>query len=487
MIDKQHPRPPRPTPTPTPARRRPDALPTRVVMSALGVAASLGLVTVISPPTKPAAAVGNTDTAPDGQVAGAVGADPTQQSPGDSAAPGVTESAAPAAQPKGTPKPGKTAPKPVGGSATPKPTKKSSGAVAAAPRPPAGATAAPGGAAPAPTAAPIAAPTAPPVAAPTAPPAPAADRGTHAPAHSQADPGPDRGKRDAQALMVGSARRPAMGGSISAVLGGDACDALAARLLDRIAAWASFLTRHDPASDLSRLNADSRRETRVGPTLAAALHAASSARRLTGGIVDPAVLDARLAAETGGRPVPARDWMITGDTVTRERKARLDLSGVAKGWMAERALWLPRLLRLPVVLVECDGDIAIRSDGSIAFDIQIEDPRAPDPSTLEPIAVISLPLDRPVRIGVATSGTYRHSWDGRGHIVDPATGESASAGIVTATVVAPDAIAAEALAKVVVLRGAAAAPMLEAAGATAIALTDHDTQLRFAGIDQWLA
>ncbi len=278
-----------------------------------------------------------------------------------------------------------------------------------------------------------------------------------------------------------------MGGSISAVLGGGAGDAIAAALLDRIAAWASFISRHDPASDLSRLNADPRPEARVGPTLAAALHAASSARRMTGGIVDPAVLDARIAAETGGRPVPAREWSITGDVVTRAPHARLDLSGVAKGWMAERALWLPQLLGLPVVLVECDGDIAVRSDGTVAFDIQVEDPRAADPSTLEPIAIISLPLGKPVRIGVATSGTYRHAWDGRGHIVDPATGRSASAGIVTVTVIAPDAIAAEALAKVVVLRGAAAAPMLKAAGATAIALTDHDTQLRFAGIDRWLA
>jgi hypothetical protein len=50
-----------------------------------------------------------------------------------------------------------------------------------------------------------------------------------------------------------------------------------------------------------------------------------------------------------------------------------------------------------------------------------------------------------------------------------------------------DRVAAEALAKVVVLRGAAAAPMLAEAGATAIALTDRDTQLRFPGIERWIA
>lgn len=286
--------------------------------------------------------------------------------------------------------------------------------------------------------------------------------------------------------MTGHARRRAMGGWISATLGG-ADDALAAALLDRIAAWATRLSRHDPASDLSRMNRDPRPAVRVRPTLAAALHAAASSRRLSGGMVDAGVLDARLRVEEGGPAVPAGRWTIRGDVVSRPAGAGLDLSGVAKGWMADRALSLPAILRLPVALVECDGDIALRSDGSIPFDIQIEDPRDPDPGTLDPIATISLPAGRPVRLGIATSGTYRHAWNGRGHILDPASGEPASAGIVTATVVAPDAIAAETLAKVVVLRGAEAAPWLAAAGATAIALTDRDTQLRFPEIERWIA
>ena len=277
-----------------------------------------------------------------------------------------------------------------------------------------------------------------------------------------------------------------MGGWISATVGG-ADDAIAAAVLDRIAAWSVMLSRHDPASDLSRLNANPAPWVRVGPTLAAALHAAAAARTLTGGVVDAGVLDARRRVERGEPAVPAGPWSIVGDVAARPGGTGLDLSGVAKGWMAERALSLPAIFRLPVALVECDGDIAVRSDGSIPFAIEIEDPRDPDPSTLSPIATISLPAGQPVRIGVATSGTYRHAWNGRGHIVDPASGEPANAGIVSATVVAPDAIAAEALAKVVVLRGAAAAPMLAAAGATAIALTDRDTQLRFPGIERWLA
>jgi len=277
-----------------------------------------------------------------------------------------------------------------------------------------------------------------------------------------------------------------MGGWISAVVGG-AGDAAAVSILGRVAAWSRMLWHGDPESDLARLNASAAPVVRVGPTLAAALHAAASARRLSRGIVDAGVLEARRRVEAGEAAVPAGRWSITGDVAMRPAGIGLDLSGVAKGWLAQRALSLPSVVRLPVALVECDGDIAVRSDGSIPFAIEIEDPRDADPSTLAPIATISLPAGMPVTLGIATSGTYRHVWNGRGHIVDPATGEPAHAGIVTATVIAPDAIAAEALAKVVVLRAAGAAPMLADAGATAIALTDRDTQLRFPGIERWIA
>jgi FAD:protein FMN transferase len=287
-------------------------------------------------------------------------------------------------------------------------------------------------------------------------------------------------------VIQGYARREAMGGWISAVLGG-AGDAAAAALLDRVAAWSLRLSRHQPDSDLNRLNADPSRAVRVRPTLAAAIHAAAAARRLSDGLVDVGVLEARLNVEAGRPAVPAGRWSISGQVATRPEGTGIDLNGTAKGWLAERALGLPGVAMLPVALVECDGDIAVHSDGSIPFAIEIEDPRADDPTTLAPIATLTLPYGKAVRLGIATSGTYRHRWNGRSHIVDPATGEPANSGVVSATVVAPDAIAAEALAKVVVLRGRDAAPMLARAGATAIALTDRDTQLRFPGIERWIA
>ena len=151
--------------TPPQVRRRPDPLPTRIVLSGLGIAASLGLVTVISPPAPSQAADSNPGTTPDGQVAGVVGGEQTQQVPGDSVA-GVSEVAAPSAHPKASRAPGSKV--------TPRPTKQpsSGGATSAGPKPTFRATTTPGGTAPKATPKPTPAPTARATPAPTPRPTP---------------------------------------------------------------------------------------------------------------------------------------------------------------------------------------------------------------------------------------------------------------------------------------------------------------------------
>jgi FAD:protein FMN transferase len=64
--------------------------------------------------------------------------------------------------------------------------------------------------------------------------------------------------------------------------------------------------------------------------------------------------------------------------------------------------------------------------------------------------------------GVATSGLARRLWrgpDGRPahHLLDPATGEPAWTGLISATALAPTTLEAEALAKAALLRGPAGA------------------------------
>jgi thiamine biosynthesis lipoprotein len=242
----------------------------------------------------------------------------------------------------------------------------------------------------------------------------------------------------------------------------------------RVRAWAALLTRHDRSSQLMRLNGDPGAQVAVGPTLAAALGWAREAGDLTAGVVDVALLDARLRAEDEsaaissatdrpGGPVPDKDrpWELSMEghhrsgAVTRAPGIRFDLDGVAKGWLADRAL---ARLRWPGALVDADGDIAVRAAPGDPWEIGIGDPRDDD-ALLGILALPGSPFGERT-YGVATSGTSVHRWgaDGaaRHHLIDPATGVPARSDVVQATVVARSAREAEAYAKTIVILGAAA-------------------------------
>jgi FAD:protein FMN transferase len=233
------------------------------------------------------------------------------------------------------------------------------------------------------------------------------------------------------------------------------------RVIARVDRWASRLTRHDPRSELERLNADLRREVPVGPTLAAALRAGLMAAESSEGLVDISMLEARLAAEAGvvlDRPwrgpwsvAPVRRGLTT---VTRPVWLRFDLGGVGKGWLADRAIGLLR--DWPGAVVDADGDLSITCAPGRRWDVAIGDPRDDDAN----LAILRLAAPAggsPLRWGVATSGISIHHWtsDGRirHHLIDPRTGEPARTDVVQATVVAGTALRAEALAKAAVIAG----------------------------------
>jgi thiamine biosynthesis lipoprotein len=273
-------------------------------------------------------------------------------------------------------------------------------------------------------------------------------------------------------------RTQAMGGRLEIHVAAPASDAAAAerqmrQVAGRVRAWAAMLTRHDPASQLMRLNGDPRSPVAVGPTLSAALRWALDAGELTNGVVDASLLDARLRAEHGSAVAPAatdlplpaqtragRRWDVAAEgrhrsgTVTRAPGIRLDLDGVAKGWLADRAL---SRLRWPGALVDADGDIAVRAAPGESWDVGIGDPR--DDAAI--LGILALPggLVGARSYGVATSGTSVHRWgsagDTRHHLIDRATGAPARSDVVQATVLAWSAREAEAYAKTIVILGAA--------------------------------
>ncbi len=270
------------------------------------------------------------------------------------------------------------------------------------------------------------------------------------------------------------------------------------RALHRIERWASRLTRHAASSELSALNADPSSATEVRPTLGAALDWGRAAESLSGGAVDIAMLEARLAAEglaSADEPAKRAAWRAWSTsrrgrltTVHRTDRVRFDLDGVAKGWIADRAL--ATLAAYEERIVDADGDIAVAVAPGSSWSIGVADPRNPGFD----LAVLNLGGSTAAdEFGVATSGTSVHRWvvagEARHHLIDPRTGRSAVTDVVQATVVAGSARVAEALAKTAVILGSERGlEFLAGADARgALLLTDRDELLMTSETDRWLA
>jgi thiamine biosynthesis lipoprotein len=262
----------------------------------------------------------------------------------------------------------------------------------------------------------------------------------------------------------------------------------------RVEAWAGRLTRFSQTSDLSVLNANpAAGRARLRPTIAEVLAQAARLSVRTEGSLDVALLDERLTAENGRTwaSAPLRPWRLEGRgrvrTLVRDGRILFDLDGVAKGWIADRALHLLRAY--PDVLVDADGDVAMRTSLKVGWVVAISDP-FDDASEL---AALRVPEGKAgVALGVSTSGTSVHRWHGpdgpRHHIIDPRTGRSAGTDVAQATVVAESALVAEALAKSAVIRGSEdGLDLLERSGAWAAVLLLENGEVRATpATSQWL-
>ena len=233
--------------------------------------------------------------------------------------------------------------------------------------------------------------------------------------------------------------------------------ALAAARREVVACEAA-LSRFDPASDLSRLNAAEGEWTAVDRRLVEALQLALRAREETDGRFDPTVLPALVAAgydrsfeqleerpaarAAGWRAGAAIELDDEAGLVRLEPGAAVDLGGIGKGYAASRALdamhdaWST----LPGGIVDLGGDLALRGatpEGG-PWRIAVADPQRPGAT----LGVLVLDSG-----GVATSGRDVRRFGPGGslhHLIDPETGAPAEAGPLTVTVVAPDAAEAEA-------------------------------------------
>ena len=257
----------------------------------------------------------------------------------------------------------------------------------------------------------------------------------------------------------------AMGCHMTAVL--DA--ARAAAPLDAVPAWfeawEQTFSRFRADSELSQLNRRAGHWTRVSANLWEVTHLALVAARWTDGLFSPTILNALEAAgydrtfdeiAADAPPIAAQpdgQWRsIQRQSLKRSiclpPNVRLDLSGIVKGWAADRAA--KKLGVRGPALIDAGGDIAVsglRADGT-PWPIGVSNPFQPD-----------LPFEtlKVAQGGVATSGKDYRRWLRNGklqhHLIDPRTGLPARTDVLSATVIAPTTFEAEIAAKVIALSG----------------------------------
>jgi len=263
----------------------------------------------------------------------------------------------------------------------------------------------------------------------------------------------------------------AMGCEMLAAIDADSRPALLSKVPEWFEEWEQALSRFRFDSELMRLNRTREQPVSVSETLWDVLQTACRAEKLTDGLVTPSLLDAILEAgydrpfdvlphQTAHRPTPNLTASLPMTAITIDNRNRtvtlpagmsLDFGGVAKGWAAHQAM--KRLQAEGPALMNAGGDIAIsgsRADGS-PWPIGITNPFAP----AEEIEILLLKAG-----GVATSGKDRCRWMRNGvlqhHIIDPLTNQPAATDLLTVTVIAPDVMEAEALAKATFILGSRA-------------------------------
>ena len=192
--------------------------------------------------------------------------------------------------------------------------------------------------------------------------------------------------------------------------------------------------------------------------------------RLSGGLFDPSVLKALEQAgydrsmdviqESGPLPAAATAEPVasqlgeahldpTGMGIYLPAGVQIDLGGIAKGWIAEKATQLLAKYS-PACAVSAGGDMAFHGTpfGEPAWQVSLEDPR--DEQGV--LAVLQVRSG-----GLATSSVLRRRWlqgsQVRHHIIDPRTSAPAEVEWLSVSVGAPKATTAEAFTKAILIGG----------------------------------
>lgn len=227
-----------------------------------------------------------------------------------------------------------------------------------------------------------------------------------------------------------------------------------------VAAVHALMSFHEPHSDVSRLNREAH-NGRVGvdARTRAVLDRALDISERSAGAFDVTVapvlvsrgLLPRPDGEDADRAATWRDIVLEADGSVRFRRSLwIDLGGIAKGYAVDRAMEALKAFGLQRASVNAGGDLAVIGREHVRL--------APEPYAEETVPLVE------IADGAVASSCGR---TGAAH-VDP-SGRPAGSSPVFACVMAPSCMDADALTKVVMMRGPESATVLAAFRAKAAA------------------
>lgn len=232
----------------------------------------------------------------------------------------------------------------------------------------------------------------------------------------------------------------------------------------------------DSTSLISRVN---RNETdSLDPALLTIIEASIRINRETGGIFDPTgapLFDAwgfgighTVSPDTARidsllKFVGLDKVEVSGSKIVKDDpRLRFNLSAIAKGYGCDAVGAMLRRNGITDFLIEIGGEICASGHGASGQDwrIGIDTPEASAPGLGKGVAQIINVTD----CGLATSGNYRnfHEENGRrfGHTIDPTAGRPVQTDVLSATVIAPTCMEADAYATALMALGSEKARQL---------------------------
>lgn len=278
-------------------------------------------------------------------------------------------------------------------------------------------------------------------------------------------------------------------------------DAAALREIEALCArYELLLSRFNPESRLSALNAAAGEWVDASNELATVLRAALGYCERTGGLFDITMGDVCRLWDFKRGVVPDDaaiaealahvDWRSVQVEGTQARiidpQTTIDLGGMAKGYIADRVIDLLKLRGATSGVINLGGNVAClgnKPDGSV-WNVGL---RAPVPSggSLQAASFTSVSVRGK---SVVTSGVYERSFVCNGrvlhHILDPRTGKPAETDVLSATVIADKSLDADGYTTALIVMGAGEALTFaeRTPGIEAILLTTNARLLQTTGI-----